>query len=235
VLIKDHGLALEQPDGFLPFAIGEEQAAEALREAQQTSLRRVKTWFTGKGPEQTVPNLQGVYVPFWVFDGFVDVHVWSERMSASNPMSDLAERLGDGKMMFDNLMFVAVNMPAFSRLERIFPYTLGQMTPYTPQFLANWPALLYNRDVDTVAMKADRALLAMARERAGLLAAPTSRSSRPVMVRRSFQTNGLTYQLVLLPMWVALLQVDDEIHLALVNGQTGKAASGPQVISQSDD
>jgi LSD1 subclass zinc finger protein len=234
VLVKDHGWSLEQPDGFLPFAVGEEQAAEAIREAQQTGLRRVRTWLTGKGQQQKVLNLQGVYVPFWVFDGFVDVHVWSERMSASTPMSDLTERLGDSKMMFDNLMFVAVNMPAFSRLERIFPYTLGQMTPYTPQFLANWPALLYNRDVDTVAMKADRAILAMARERAGLMDAPTSRSSRPVMVRRSFQTSGLTYQLVLVPVWVALLQVDDEIRLALVNGQTGKAALGPQVVSQSD-
>jgi hypothetical protein len=151
-------------------------------------------------------------------------------MSAFAPRSGLTEELGEGKMMFDNLMFVAVNIPVLSHLERIFPYTLGQMAPYAPKFLANWPALLYNRDVDTVAMKADRAILAMARERAGLMAAPITRSSRPVMVRRSFQTSGLTYQLVLLPMWVALLRSDDELRLALVNGQTGKAALGSVLL-----
>lgn len=231
VLVEDHEWTLEQPDGFLPFAVGEEQAAEAIREAQQAGLQRFKTWLTGKDKDQEILNVQGVYVPFWVFDGFVDVRAWSEGMSAFAPRSGLTEELDEGKMMFDNLMFVAVNLPAFSRLERIFPYTLDQMTPYAPRFLADWPALLYNRDVDTVAMKADRTMLGMARERAGLLTAPTSQSSsRPVMIRRSFQTSGLTYQLVLLPVWVALLRADDEFRLALVNGQTGKAALGSTLL-----
>lgn len=230
VLVEDHEWALEQPDGFLPFTAGQDQAAEAVREAQQAGLRRFTTWLVGKGKdkEQGVLDLQGVYVPFWVFDGFVDVRTWSEGMSAFTPSSGLTEELGEGKMMFDNLMFVAVDIPALSRLERIFPYTLDKMTPYEPHFLADWPALLYNRDVDAAAMKADRAILGMARQQAGALATQTSQSSsRPVRVRRSFQTSGLTYQLVLLPVWVALLQADDELRLALVNGQTGKVTLGP--------
>jgi LSD1 subclass zinc finger protein len=228
VLIEDNEWAIEQPDGFLPFAVSEEQAIEAIGEAQRAGLRRLKTLFTGKDKEQGVLNLQGVYVPFWVFDGFVDVRAWSEGMSAFGPRSGLAEELGEGKMMFDNLMFVAADIPALSRLERVFPYTLGKMTPYEPRFLADWPALLYNRDVDAAAIKADRALLTMARDQAGALIAPSGQSSsRPAMVRRSFQTSGLTYQLVLLPVWVAVVQVDDERRLALVNGQTGKATLGP--------
>jgi hypothetical protein len=175
--------------------------------------------------------LQGVYVPFWVFDGFVDVRTWSEKMSAFAPRSGLADELGEGKMMFDNLLFVAADIPALSRLDRILPYTLGKMTPYEPRLLADWPALLYNRDVDAAAIKADRALLMMARNQAGALSPQSAQSSsRQAMVRRSFQTSGLTYQLVLLPVWVAVLQVDDEGRLALVNGQTGKATLGPALI-----
>jgi hypothetical protein len=118
-------------------------------------------------------------------------------------------------------------VPALSNLERVFPYPLGKMTPYEPHLLADWPALLYNRDVDAAAMKADRALLGMARQQAGALTAQTPpSSSRPVRVRRSFQTSGLTYQLVLLPVWVSVVRADDEICLALVNGQTGKIALG---------
>jgi predicted RNA-binding Zn-ribbon protein involved in translation (DUF1610 family) len=235
VLVEGHEWALEQPDGFLPFAVAEEQAAEAIREAQRTGLRRLKTWLSSKGQEQEISNLQGVYVPFWVFDGFVDVRTWSEGMSAAAPRSGLTEGLGESKMMFDNLMFVAVDVSALSHLERVFPYALDKMTPYEPRLLADWPALLYNRDVDAAAMKADRALLAMARERAGFLTAHTSQSSsRPVMLRRSFQTSGLTYQLALLPVWVAALRSQEGRSLALVNGQTGKVALGPQVVSTSD-
>jgi hypothetical protein len=74
-------------------------------------------------------------------------------------------------------------------------------------------------------MKADRALLTMARQQTGALTAQAPQSSsRPVRVRRSFQTSGLTYQLVLLPIWICLLRADDELRLALVNGQTGKVA-----------
>jgi hypothetical protein len=57
--------------------------------------------------------------------------------------SQRTEELSKGNMMFDNLMFVAADIPALSRLERIFPYTLGKMMPYEPRFLADWPALLY--------------------------------------------------------------------------------------------
>jgi hypothetical protein len=104
------------------------------------------------------------------------------------------------------------------------------MTPYEPRLLADWPALLYNRDVDAAAIKADRALLTMARDQAGALSAQSPKSSsRPAMVRRSFQTSGLTYQLMLLPVWVAVVQVNDERSLALVNGQSGKATLGPSL------
>ena len=62
VLVEDNEYMLEQPDGFLPFAISEEQATEAIQEAQRSGLRRLKTWLVGKGKEQKVWNLQGVYV-----------------------------------------------------------------------------------------------------------------------------------------------------------------------------
>jgi hypothetical protein len=42
----------------------------------------------------------------------------------------------------------------------------------------------------------------------------------------------MTYQLVLLPVWVALMQGADRRSLALVNGQTGKVAFGPHNIGQ---
>ena len=54
------------------------------------------------------------------------------------------------------------------------------------------------------------------------------------MVRCSFQASGVTYQLVLLPVWVAVLHDRKGRSLALVNGQTGKGVSGLVLPSGSD-
>jgi hypothetical protein len=43
-------------------------------------------------------------------------------------------------------------------------------------------------------------------------------------LRRTFQVTTVTYQLVLLPMWVGLARQVHEARLVLVNGQTGRVA-----------
>ena len=43
-------------------------------------------------------------------------------------------------------------------------------------------------------------------------------------LRRTFQVTTVTYQLVLLPMWVGLAHQVHEARLVLVNGQTGRVA-----------
>jgi hypothetical protein len=50
-------------------------------------------------------------------------------------------------------------------------------------------------------------------------------SSTPSQAARSFQVSGVTYQLILLPVWVAVLRNRKGHSLALVNGQTGKVIS----------
>lgn len=52
-------------------------------------------------------------------------------------------------------------------------------------------------------------------------------------LRRMFQVTTVTYQLVLLPVWVGLAQRDSERRLVLVNGQTGKVVFGSPVRRRS--
>jgi hypothetical protein len=48
-----------------------------------------------------------------------------------------------------------------------------------------------------------------------------------------FQVTTVTYQLVLLPVWVALAQRDREQRLVLVNGQTGQVAFSSELKARS--
>lgn len=230
VLARDSRRTFEQPDGFLPFKINEQQAAAAVHEAQRSGLRGFKTWLTGK--EQKPVKLRPVYLPFWVFDGFVEVRVWTAGRRL--PPGPLSQSAGEGEtapsadmMMFDNLLFSGVDVPASKFLRQIFSFELNALVPYEPRFLADWPAALYNRDVEVVVEDAYDVMIALARQRVGPLVALESPGyAHP---RRSFQVTSATYQLVLLPVWVALVQYEDKRSLALANGQTGTVAFGPSL------
>ena len=54
-------------------------------------------------------------------------------------------------------------------------------------------------------------------------------------LRRMFQVTTVTYQLVLLPVWVGLAQREHERRLVLVNGQTGKVVLSSPVRRRSKE
>jgi hypothetical protein len=98
--------------------------------------------------------------------------------------------------------------------------------------LADWPTQLYNLDVEVVVEDAYVAMLALARRQDDPLKGTVMMVVRPILscfsatTTRSLQVSGTTYQLVLLPVWVAVLQTKEGRGLALANGQTGKVVSG---------
>ena len=227
VLLEDNRRTFEQPDGFLPFKVNQQQAAAAIHKTQHSGLRGLKTWLSGK--EQQVRALQGVYLPFWVFDGFVEARSWIAHGPQLVPAGGTTPNAG--MWMFDNLLFSGADVPPPPLVKRLFPFNLDAMVPYEPHLLADWPAKLYNLDVEMVAENAYDTMIAMARQRAGPLTAPEP-SSEVIHLRRSFQVSNATYQLVLLPVWVALVQHKDKHSLVLVNGQTGKVAFGPRLSAK---
>lgn len=248
VLAEDNQQAFEQPDGFLPFGLDEHQAATAIGKTQRSASQRLKSWWSGH--QQEIIGLQAVYLPFWVFDGFVEVRApvvrssergalgnrpltaWeaatargsadssSRRGQLDRPPLTGSSMLGKQLMMFDNLVYSAMDFPPNWLLKQILPYRLGAVVPYEPRLLANWPAALYQRDVEVVVQQAYNLMLARAvwRKKSLMLA----QASDYAELRRTFQVTTVTYQLILLPVWVALALREREYRLVLVNGQTGR-------------
>ena len=222
VLVQDVARSLVQPDGFLPFRLSGDQAAEALQKAQTSGLQRLQTWWIGKTRE--LQQMQSVYLPFWVFDGFVEV-----RTSAATRFDRVLERqppsVRQDLLMFDNLLFSAVEMPPPQLLDKVQPYDLKLLVPYEPRLLADWPAALYQVDVEAAVEEAYDVMLSQALWRAGPMVA--SQAIDPAQLRRTFQVTSATYQLVLLPIWLALVQREGQQQLALINDQTGKVTFSP--------
>lgn len=215
VLVEDNRQAMIQPDGFLPFKIDQEQAAESMRRALGSQDRR-----SGDGSAWEQP--QGIYLPFWVFDGFVEARhqpATLEGVLAPNRKLEPYRRL----LMFDNLLYSAMELPFTRLLEDLLPYELGKLVPYDARLLANWAAALYRRDVEMVVEAAYDAMLEAAMRRTKQAPVDLFPSRDAI---RSLQVTAVTYQLVLLPVWTAVVAREGQHALVLVNGQTAKATLG---------
>jgi DNA-directed RNA polymerase subunit RPC12/RpoP len=222
VLVQDARRTFEQPDGILPFRVREKQAETAIQDALRSGLRGLKTRLTGE--RHRAVDVRGLYLPFWVFDSFVEVRTWrTEGRFRPRPRMGGAP-VGD-MLMFDNLLFSAMEKPPPEFLRKMFPFEMKGLARYKPELLAGWSAALYQRDVELVVQEADELIMQLAQWKMGPLiaAGPQPGGGR---LKRTFQVTSTTYQLVLLPVWIALLQSEDKRRLALVNGQTGKVAFG---------
>jgi hypothetical protein len=227
VLVQDNERHLEQPDGLIPFRLGRDHAAEAIHQAQQAFGQRLVSWLTGQ--RQKLEDLEGIYLPFWVFDGIVEGY----RLLRAVGRTD-KESLG--LTTIENLPLPAVDGPAADLQRAILPFAWQAMVPYKPRLLADWPARLYNQDVELVAERARRVMIGRVRAQSVMLgldrpggaarrrSSAEGRGQLDVRQRSAYQVLGTTYQLVLLPVWLGHL-VDAEQHkLALVNGLSGKVA-----------
>jgi hypothetical protein len=165
-------------------------------------------------------------VPFYLFDGAVEIR-WLQRYRDQDPDS-----AREDKLVYNNICFPAVDVPPPSLLDELPPFQMYGLVSYQAHFLADWPAQLPSLDVEVVAEDAHDAMLALARKRSGLpIKVQISWNgdgdeATPSQAVRSFQVSGVTYQLVLIPVWVMVMQDRKGRGLVLVNGQTGKVVSG---------
>ncbi len=79
VMLQDALETITEPDGLVPFVIGEDQAMSEVREKLTGFNERITNLFGG---DNRVVNasIEGVYLPFWIFDALLKVNVtlWDE-------------------------------------------------------------------------------------------------------------------------------------------------------------
>jgi hypothetical protein len=110
-------------------------------------------------------------------------------------------------------------MPAKTLTEKIGQFDMDGVVAYEPKLLAKYPAELYTIDFDQASLEARSIASKTVREKHALQENPSDQ------YQVSFFTlvKSMTFQLLLLPVWVATLTEEDgDIRTALVNGQSGK-------------
>ncbi|MEX1364410.1 MAG: hypothetical protein AB1Z98_14890 [Nannocystaceae bacterium] len=179
--------------------------------------------------------VEGVLVPFYAYDATcrsryetkVGVR-WSETKRVIKDGKEVREvqqhtewfplRGTAVARLHDHLVSASVGLSA-ADVAGLQPFDLGRARPFDARLLAGWPAELpsrerYQTDADALAQLRAQEMARIEREH---LPGDTHRGTRI-----SCQVQLAEAQLVLLPVWVAVLRYGGRVHRLVVNGQTGR-------------
>jgi hypothetical protein len=109
-----------------------------------------------------------------------------------------------------------------NELEDVGPFNLEELIDFTPNSLAGWPAILYDRSLSDASLVArDEVVQKLRPQMYSLVEA--GREKRNLKVG-SGSWSGITFKHILLPLWVGAYSYQGKSYRLLVNGQTGKVA-----------
>ena len=109
-----------------------------------------------------------------------------------------------------------------SDLTALEPFDLVDVVEFKPEYLAGWPAILYDRSLtDASLIGRERVVRQMRIKLYDLI--EIGREKRNVQFGAG-SWSGITFKHILLPLWIGNYQFQGKEYALLINGQTGKVA-----------
>ncbi|HML23719.1 MAG TPA: hypothetical protein PKD09_18830 [Aggregatilinea sp.] len=206
VLVRDAVGSFEEPDALLPFSVDRAEAARAVHARLSPDQRA----------QVVRGEVQGVYLPFWGFEGLASVSVPAEMRTD--------EWIAGGVYPAHDVLVCGATQPHQAVLDELMPFDLGDLRRYDPRALALWPAQIYGVDVIQASIAARAYVKYAARLQAQTDRTDYNPPDTPLWQTARVVIEGLSYRLVLLPVWMVTLYLSSGQHRpAAVNGQTGEA------------
>jgi hypothetical protein len=165
-------------------------------------------------------QLEAAYYPFWTFDGTLELPWSCEVNLGSSNRSNWVPRSGSEIQFFDNVLIPGLSSLSADALQAIEPFDLADLLEFSPQYLAGWPALTYNIPLAQASLAAREKTVARIRHTL-LPKIEPMRQKRKLEVGAG-KWSGMTYKLILLPVWVGAYHYQNKRYRFLVNGQSGK-------------
>ena len=212
-----------RPDYILPFRLSKDDAVQALRAHYKGKPFLPRSFTSANHIEQ----IQGVYVPFWLFDGGAEGAA-SYRASNTNVYEtgdyEITETrhyhvVRAGSLAFEKIPVDASSKMPDDHMDSIEPFDYAQLRPFSTAYLPGYLADKYDVTIDDSRDRADtrcRETLAQALRDTvtGYGACVTERED--IALRRG------KVHYALLPVWMLGTKWHGQDFLFAMNGQTGK-------------
>ena len=212
-----------RPDSILPFRLSKDDAVQALRAHYKGKPFLPRSFTSANHIEQ----IQGVYVPFWLFDGGAEGAA-SYRASNTNVFVSGDYEITEtrhyhvvraGSLAFEKIPVDASSKMPDDHMDSIEPFDYAQLRPFSTAYLPGYLADKYDVTIDDSRDRADtrcRETLAQALRDTvtGYGACVTERED--IALRRG------KVHYALLPVWMLSTKWRGQDFLFAMNGQTGK-------------
>ena len=212
-----------KPDYVIPFKLAKEDAIKALKKHYQGKLLLPKA-FT---EENHIQEIQGVYVPFWLFDGEVDAdmqfhgkNVTSYRSGDYRVTETQHYDIGrSGTIGFEKVPVDGSSKMPDDFMDSIEPYDYKDLTTFSTAYMPGFLADRYDVDAAKASPRADQRCRNTAEE----AVRDTVHGYSSVTLRSkniSIRKGEVKY--AFLPVWMLSTQWNGNHYLFAMNGQTGK-------------
>ena len=212
-----------KPEYVIPFKTDKAAAMEALKRHYKGKILLPKSF----AEENHVEEIQGVYVPFWMFDAVADGEMFFQTTSSRVTIqgdeeittTDHFAVFRSGSMEFEKIPVDASSRMPDGHMDAIEPFDYRELKPFSTAYLPGYLADKYDVDVATCGQRADRRCKQTA---ANLLyqdvTGYTSVSQESLQAR--IRHGAVHY--ALMPVWMLTTDWNGKKYLFAMNGQTGK-------------
>lgn len=221
------------PKSIIPFEMGKETCKQSIREKFH-KFRFAPTDFL---TEAKLNEMQGVYVPFWLYDYDTNwdfqaegtkVRSWTSGNTEYTETSvyDVRRNLD---IQFSRIpVDASVQMPD-DVMDLVEPYDYNQLKDFIPEYMSGFYAEKYNMLSDEVE---ERAKKKMTDDADMLIKGTYSGYGSMKMLRQNYKLRSSKSDYGLLPVWRYIYKYNGTDYPFYVNGQTGKIVGTPPISTK---
>ncbi len=212
-----------KPDFVIPFRLSREDAVSALKKHCRGKPFLPRS-FTA---ENHVQKIQGIYVPFWLFDGEAegDAHFDASRTHTTREGHDEVTRTEHfnvyraGTVAFEKVPVDASSKLPDDYMDSIEPFDYAELKPFSTAYLPGFLADRYDISAEQSAERADARCAAALTD--ALRDTVTGYDGCTVTAQSCTLRRGRV-RYALLPVWMLNTRWNGRDYLFAMNGQTGR-------------
>ena len=221
VVLKDRLSGVYRPDYVIPFKLNKEDAQKKLKEFYGKK-KLLPTMFKTQNHMESV---QGVYVPFWLFDCDTQAHMRYKATKIrhySDSEYDYTETtfysvVRGGDFDFDKIPVDGSVKMDDAYMEAIEPYNYNDMVPFQSAYLSGYVADKYDVEASDATERVNQRINTSVES----VLQPSGYTTCTVENANINTTKG-DIKYALMPVWMLNTKYKGKVYTFAMNGQTGK-------------
>jgi len=234
-VVEVEGQQVERPGRVVPFAFARDHAEKLFWQWLGKGFFRPRD-LTKKS---TINEIRGVYMPFWAFDAdadsdwsadagynYTEQEAYTDKDEKGNTVTKYRNvtktrwqpARGEHTAHYEDWLISASQGLDQDWVGKIVPFQMEQAKPYSGDYLAGFAAENPSLTAAEGKVTAEVELKEKETEQCGRMVPGDTHRNLHVATRLS----RWSYDLALLPLWIAAYRYKDDVYRFLVNGQTGK-------------